>query len=234
MRFFPPVAVARRRSAFSLIETVVTVGLLAVLAAFVIPTVIQKVDDGDPVKVANDLITVRTGLEGWASDVRTQYPNRIRMLTDMPAATDRLIDSVSTASPGTLVGESVRAAWNGPYMAATIGAGVQDSMATGFTAFIHNHLQQYDAIANKGQHSGGTPGARFSLANTRFAAIKVTGLSLGQAQHVNRIVDGPTDFDVAPTDTLNANANINGRFRYDKSDGTRAVTAYFLTVPINR
>jgi prepilin-type N-terminal cleavage/methylation domain-containing protein len=44
----PPFLGKRRGKGFTLIETVVTVGLLAVLAAFVIPSVIRKADSADP------------------------------------------------------------------------------------------------------------------------------------------------------------------------------------------
>src|SRR5437763_17185784 len=76
----------RRRGGFTLIETIVTIGLIAVIAAFVIPTVIQKAGSGDPVKVQNDLNTVRTAIETFATDIKNGYPHQISSLTAKPTA----------------------------------------------------------------------------------------------------------------------------------------------------
>ena len=62
------------RMGFTLIETVVTVGLIAVMAAFVIPSVMRKADSADPVKVANDLLTISSGVQTFASDVKGALP----------------------------------------------------------------------------------------------------------------------------------------------------------------
>ena len=68
----------RRPAGFTLVETIVTVGLLAVLAAFVVPSVIRKADAADPVKVANDLNAISTALQTFTSgkgDVLLAYEN---------------------------------------------------------------------------------------------------------------------------------------------------------------
>src|SRR3954465_14642410 len=96
-----------RRGGFTLVETIVTVGLLAVLAAFVIPTVIQKAGAGDPVKVASDVTAIRTGLETFASAVKNGYPNQLHVLTDLPTTQNHFIDSTTAFTPGQI------AAWNG-------------------------------------------------------------------------------------------------------------------------
>jgi prepilin-type N-terminal cleavage/methylation domain-containing protein len=224
----------RRRRGFTLVETVVTVGLIAVLAAFVIPTVIQKASAGDPVKVANDLNSIRTGLESFATDTKTGFPNRVFMLTVKPTTADHLVDSASAGNQGTTLTQAQVNIWNGPYVATTIGAGVADSLPTGFTGFVKNHLQRYDVVSNKGEHSGGTVGATFVATNTLFVAIRVVGLTLSQAQAVNRLIDGSNDPDVAAGDPTNPRANITGRFRYDTSNGSSPVVAYYLSVPVTQ
>src|SRR3954468_24859160 len=137
-----PSAALLRRNGFTLVETIVTVGLLAVLAAFVVPTVIQKAGAGDPVKVASDVTAIRTGLETFLSDVKGGYPNQLRMLTDLPTIQNHYIDSTTAFTPAQV------AAWNGPYIAATISTVVTDSLATGYTAFIKNFIARYDAVNN--------------------------------------------------------------------------------------
>src|SRR5579884_1392920 len=129
-----------RRPGFTLIETIVTVGLIAVMAAFVIPSVIQKSQSADPVKVQNDLTAIRTGMDEFSTDTKSGFPNQIRMLTNPPTTTNHLVDSVTLLSPGQI------AIWNGPYLNATIGTQANDSLRSGFNAFIHNHIQRWDAI----------------------------------------------------------------------------------------
>src|SRR5215208_3539041 len=70
------------RRGFTLIETVVTVGLIAVLAAFVVPSVLRKADAADPVKVANDLNSISTAVQSFASDVKGALPGDLEDLTE--------------------------------------------------------------------------------------------------------------------------------------------------------
>jgi prepilin-type N-terminal cleavage/methylation domain-containing protein len=219
----------QRRGGFTLIETIVTVGLLAVLAAFVIPTVIQKAGAGDPVKVASDVTAIRTGLETFVSDVKGGYPNQIRLLTDLPTAQNHFIDSTTAFTPGQI------AAWNGPYLAAAISPLATDSLATGYTAYIKNFITRYDAENNAAAlyvTAGAVTGGVFDPTKTLFAALTVVGLTTAQAQIVNKLIDGGDDADVAAG--TYAGANVTGRFRYDKPNANGAVVAYFLAAPISK
>src|SRR5437763_17077713 len=74
-------ATGNNRRGFTLIETVVTVGLLAVLASFVVPSVIRKADAADPVKVANDLNAISTAIQTFSSDLKGTLPGDIQDLT---------------------------------------------------------------------------------------------------------------------------------------------------------
>src|ERR1044071_10273254 len=121
---------ARTRAGFTLVETIVTLGLLAVLAAFVVPTVVQKAGAGDPVKVVSDLSAIRTGLETFQTDVGG-VPNQLRILLVQPTVANHFIDSVTAMKQGNVV------AWNGPYLNAEIGALPQDSISTGFRSYIY-------------------------------------------------------------------------------------------------
>lgn len=213
-----------RRSGFTLIETVVTVGLLAVLAAFVVPSVIQKAGAGDPVKVQNDLTVIGTAIETFANDTKGKLPNQIYILTSRPATHFHLIDSTTTI---TAADSEV---WNGPYIALTTDTIPTDSVATGFTAYIKNLIQRYDVATNKGEFTGGT-GASFSTADQLFAAVQVDGLTTAQAAAINAAFDGANDPNVASGPTLGA--NTTGRFRFD-APVNGIVTAYFMAVPITQ
>ena len=211
----------RRRSGFTLIETVVTVGLIAVLAAFVVPTVIQKAGAGDPVKVQNDLNTVGTAIESFVSDTKAGIPHLISSLTSRPTTSDSLID-------GTLLNVNQVAIWNGPYMAATITTNPKDSLATGYTAFMVNLLDRYDTDHNTPEHdSTGAVNAAFSKNAQLFVSVQVHGLTYSQATLLNYNFDGSSDLNKADS------SNTTGRFRWTKpSNGT--VTAYYMAVPITK
>ena len=214
----------RRRDGFTLIETIVTVGLIAVLAAFVIPTVIQKASAADPVKVQNDLTAIRQGMETFATDTKAGFPNQIRMLTSKPAVTNHLIDSTTLMSAGQV------GIWNGPYLAMTIGSNPLDSVATGYAGRILNHIQRYDLVHNAGEFYGGAGPTAFSANSTLFAAYRINGLTAIQAAIINAMIDGVDDASVQPP-AANAGANVTGRFRFD-APVNGFVTAYFLASPI--
>ena len=213
---------ARRRAGFTLVETIVTVGLIAVIAAFVIPTVIQKAGSGDPVKVQNDLNTVRTAIETFATDVKNGFPHQISTLTSKPTAgTDRFLDS-------TAFNANQVTAWNGPYLGATISSTLTDSLPTGYTAYIMNFLDRYDAVADVPEHNAaGAVNGTFNKNNTLFAAVQVRGLTYAQAITLNKLIDGANDVP-APADSLNA----TGRIRWAASPTPTNVKLYFLASPI--
>src|SRR6476620_7621506 len=87
-------ASSRTKAGFTLVETVVTVGLLAVLAAFVVPSVIRKADAADPVKVANDLNAISTAVQTFSSDFKGIMPGDIQDLTQ-PVLVNTLCNRVS-------------------------------------------------------------------------------------------------------------------------------------------
>jgi prepilin-type N-terminal cleavage/methylation domain-containing protein len=213
---------ARRRRGFTLIETIVTVGLIAVIAAFVIPTVIQKAGSGDPVKVQNDLNTVRTAIETFATDVKNGFPHQISSLTSKPTAgTDRFIDT--TAFTANHV-----AAWNGPYLAATISNAAGDSLATGYTAYIMNFMDRYDAVADVPEHTAaGAVSPTFVATNTLYAAVQIRGLTYSQAIALNKLFDGAND-----VPTVLDSTNAGGRFRWPAHPNPSNVKAYYLASPI--
>lgn len=219
---------ARSRAAFTLVETIVTLGLLAVLAAFVVPTVVQKAGAGDPVKVVSDLSAMRTGIETFQTDVGG-IPNQIRVLLEQPTVANHFVDSVTVMQQGNVI------SWNGPYLNAEIGALPQDSLSTGFRAYIHNNISRYDAPSNAAEFyliPGSGTGGTFNSNNTLFAAVTVTGLTTRQAQLINRLIDGDDDTDVLTGP--NTGANVQGRFRYDVPSLNAIVVAYYLVTPIGK
>jgi len=214
-----------RRSGFTLIETIVTVGLLAVIAAFVIPTVIQKASAGDPVKIQNDVTSIQSSMETFATDSKAGFPRLIASLTARPTTASQLIDQ-SAAGTVNMTTNQV-AAWNGPYLGATMSTTQKDSISTGFLAHIMNHIVRYDATTDAPEFDSNfaaPAGSTFSTANTLFAAVQIHGLTIQQAQRLNTAIDGSSD----PSGATNG----VGRFRYNTVSGV--FTGYYLAVPITQ
>src|SRR5438874_6028035 len=75
-----------RNAGFTLIEVLVTVVVIGVLAAVVIPAVTAQVTAGDSARVLSDLNNVRTGIENFDIAVR-QFPGDIDDLVNSPGTT---------------------------------------------------------------------------------------------------------------------------------------------------
>ena len=218
----------RHNSGFTLVETIVTLGLLAVLAAFVVPTVVQKAAAGDPVKLVSDLAAIRTSLATFQTDIGAM-PNQLRMLIEPPTTANKLIDSATALSAGQV------SSWTGPYINAEIGRLPTDSLATGFKAHIRNAVIRYDATNNAAEFlvaAAPAAGAVFNPSNLLFASVTIVGLSAEQAQTINRLIDGDGDIDVATGP--NAGANLQGRVRYSPPNAVQAVSMYYLAAPLAR
>ena len=216
----------RLRPGFTLVETIVTLGLLAVLAAFVVPTVVQKAGAGDPVKVVTDLSSIQTGMSTFQTDIGG-IAGQIRMLTVQPSVSNHFVDSVTS-----LKASEVQS-WNGPYVNAEIGFLAVDSLATGFRAFIKNVIVRFDATNNAPEYAvapGSGTGGTFDVNNTIFATLTVVGLSSTQARVINRLIDGDDDAEVIAGPLTGA--NTQGRFRYDVPNANAIVVAYYLATPI--
>jgi prepilin-type N-terminal cleavage/methylation domain-containing protein len=68
-----------RRKGFTLPEVLVTVTIVAVLAAVMVPAVINQVSKGDAPSVAQDISGIRTAITTFAADVR-HFPSKLSQL----------------------------------------------------------------------------------------------------------------------------------------------------------
>ena len=216
-----------RPRGFTLVETVVTVGLLAVLAAFVVPSVIRKADAADPVKVANDLNAISTALQTFTSDMKGIMPGDIQDLTQ-PVLVNSVCnqvspcDSVLTHRSAYTASEAVL--WRGPYLAASVERNPNALLRSGYVADISNTLVRFDAVNGVPEwcqlNSGGAVICNgFIATNPLFAAVRVTGLNRAQAIQINAIIDGANEL----------NPGFEGRFRFT-ADGS---LGYFLAAPLS-
>jgi prepilin-type N-terminal cleavage/methylation domain-containing protein len=216
----------QERTGFTLVETVVTVGLLAVLAAFVVPSVIRKADSADPVKVANDLNAVSTALQTFTSDMKGLMPGDIQDLTQ-PVLVNSVCNSVSPCDSiithRSAYSASQAVLWRGPYLTASVERDPNALLRSGYVADFSNTLVRFDAINGVPEwcqlSSGGAVSCNgFIATNPLFVAVRVTGLNRQQALQVNGIIDGPNEL----------NSGAEGRFRFT-ADGS---LAFFLAAPI--
>jgi prepilin-type N-terminal cleavage/methylation domain-containing protein len=220
------VSLPRRRAGFTLIETIVTVALLAVIAAFVIPTVIQKAGAGDPVKVQNDITAIQRGLETFATDSKAGFPRLVASLTARPTAGASQLIDLTGAGTVPMTAAQVTA-WNGPYIGATMSTTQKDSIGTGYLASVMNHIVRYDATTDAPEFDSNfapPTGTTFNNTNALFAALQIHGLTLAQAQHLNTLIDGTSD--------VSGTTNGVGRFRYNTVSSV--FTAYYLAVPLTQ
>jgi prepilin-type N-terminal cleavage/methylation domain-containing protein len=223
---------SRGRAGFTLIETIVTVGLIAVLAAFVVPSVLKKADAADPVKVANDLNSISTAIQSFASDVKGALPGDLEDLTEpllTNAACNATLPCDSTVTHADIYTDQQIKLWKGPYLAASIVPTPTAAIRSGYVAEIHNTLLRFDAFSGVPEFcpSVGTalvPCSGFVPTNPLFVAVRIDSLNLAQALFVNGIIDGPNE--VQP--------GLQGRFRFPTpSTPTKLATpAYFLASPV--
>lgn len=218
---------SQERPGFTLVETVVTVGLLAVLAAFVVPSVIRKADAADPVKVANDLSAISTALQTFTTDMKGLMPGDIQDLTQ-PVIVNALCNAVSPCdsliSHRSAYSATQAVQWKGPYLSVSVQRDPGAFVRSGYVADISNSLTRFDAVNGVPEwcqlNGGGAVICNgFIGTNPLFVATRVIGLNREQALQVNSIIDGAGEL----------NPGFEGRFRFT-SDGS---LAYFLAAPIS-
>ena len=216
----------KSRAGFTLVETVVTVGLMAVLAAFVVPSVLRRADSADPVKVASDLNAISTAVLNFSQDLKGALPGDLEDLTTPllvnSSCTDVApCDSTITHREIYTAKEALR--WAGPYMNASISANPESSLRSGFIVEIVNRLLRFDAFNGVPEFCS-LPGQAWTTctgfvgSNPLFVSARLNGLNARQALLVNDILDGPNE----------EQPGLEGRFRYH----TPGSPAYFLVAPV--
>jgi prepilin-type N-terminal cleavage/methylation domain-containing protein len=122
-----------RRSGFTLPEILVTVTVIAVLAAAVVPAVTQYVTKGDAPASQQDIQQLQNAVTAFTADVR-HYPGDLAQLTNQIVASSGPLSQDGAAVPATYTNVDV-SKWKGPYTSAAItsAAGLFTSAGLGFT-----------------------------------------------------------------------------------------------------
>lgn len=210
---------------FTLIEAVTTVGIMAVMAAVVIPQVVRQFDSAEPTRVQTDLKSIQTAIEAFHVNLRSQFPGDLDDLTNpltagaIPGAVDSAISALGAAA----YTPAEATLWAGPYVDFSLienAAGA--TRPTGFGGLVMDNFVCYNATTNTAGHTTAAtnpacpaPGPTDRL----FLAVRISGFSTTAFTTINSRFDGTTE--VLP--------DAEGRIR---SLGAPAIL-YFLALPLN-
>jgi prepilin-type N-terminal cleavage/methylation domain-containing protein len=191
------------RLGFTLAEVLVTVTIIAVLAAVVVPSIGGTLFKGDVGRVSSDMTNLRGGMEQFLADVRN-YPGKPGNLTTKILAATQATDYNRADSSAYSALEVTR--WKGPYMNAAVAT-------TGFGGTIGSQFLRVDCANGA---SSSTPWVinPAASASSCVAAVVLTVTPTNAAK-----IDAAMDDGVSNTGTI----------RY-KSTGTD--TLLYLAVPI--
>lgn len=129
------------RGGFTLPEVLVTIAIVATLAAVLLPALNSQLTKGEASRASNDLLAVQTAINTFVSDVR-RYPDSLSHLTTAITITRKDIN-------GNLYPPKLVAKWKGPYLAEEL---VNNKMLTGFGGeiqadFIKSPSNEFNGIA---------------------------------------------------------------------------------------
>jgi prepilin-type N-terminal cleavage/methylation domain-containing protein len=127
------------RAGFTLAEVLVTVAIVAILAAVVVPAVTNQISKGDEANIASTMGSVRTGITAFVTDTR-KFPGRLSDLFNAILSTDKDITVADYGTPA--VGR-----WKGPYMSGAMAP--TDSMPVGL-GFLRNTVKDSSFITTSG------------------------------------------------------------------------------------
>ncbi|HXG70160.1 MAG TPA: prepilin-type N-terminal cleavage/methylation domain-containing protein [Gemmatimonadaceae bacterium] len=136
------------KAGFTLIEVLVTVVIIGVLAAVIIPAITNQIGAADPARVAEDLANVRTGIETFSLNVRPRFPGDLDDLANPITVADQDIKGAVYSTPGNTN------AWNGPYISATVPvtavATTEIASNSGYNSTILSDLASCSSTAGAG------------------------------------------------------------------------------------
>ena len=124
-----------KRSGFTLPEVLVTVAIVSVLAAIVVPTVTSQIGKGDETRFQTSITNVRTGITAFVSDTR-KFPRRLSHLFNPITGQNDL--------SGAAYGAAVESRWKGPYTSGALNLG--DSLSLSL-AFMQDSLIDSNLVA---------------------------------------------------------------------------------------
>jgi general secretion pathway protein G len=130
-----------RRRGFTLSEVLVTITIVAVLAAVVVPAVLNQVGKGDTAGLTGDVQALRTAISNFTTDTR-QYPRTIHDLTTQIATSNTDVFGVAYT-------QAAVSAWKGPYFPTSQAVGGATPYTTSaFSLTINDTLETPSLAGN--------------------------------------------------------------------------------------
>lgn len=123
---------ARIRRGFTLAEVLVTLAIIAIMAAVLLPALNQQLSKGDTGRLASDLTNIQTAAQAFLSDVH-RYPSTLSQLTTSVTGTD--INSIAIPA-------ALQLKWKGPYISRDVVAntGAGGTIASSFAIITSNSI----------------------------------------------------------------------------------------------
>ncbi|MDQ6718269.1 MAG: type II secretion system protein GspG [Gemmatimonadota bacterium] len=114
----------------------VTLAIIAVMAAVLLPALNQQIAKGDTGRLSSDLTNIQTAAQAFVSDVH-RYPTTVAQLTtSVSSGTGSLPVALNADGSTSTIPSALQAKWKGPYLArdvlSTTGGG--GTISTTFTA----------------------------------------------------------------------------------------------------
>lgn len=162
----------RNRRGLTLPEVLVTLAIVAVIAAVLVPALTSQISKGDAGRVSEDLKAMQTGINTFSADVR-RYPSSVKQLANVINTT-----SDTDLVAGTSYTSDHVAAWRGPYFVRDVPT-TADSLRTGFrgnirTLFLKRQLNSVDHVTV--HLKGFTEGEITSIDKLLDDGVSATGL----------------------------------------------------------
>lgn len=201
----------RTKKGFTLAEVLVSITLVAVLGAVVVPTVASQIKKGDPTRMGNDFLAIRGGVEQFLSDVR-RYPRSIAQLTTAITSADGPLPGTATSNYGGA--ELTR--WRGPYLS-------KDGTAALKTGFGLTMSTMFDTVSL-------APSGVKSAAGTRYMVLAIPMAASGTAGNDSLAI---RDLDQEFDDGVLSSGVIRYRICAATSCGGSPDTVKFLVMPIS-
>ena len=215
--------VAQKRG-FSLVETIVSVGIVAAMAAVVVPQVVKQFDASDTTSLQQDLKNIQTAIETFTVNHRGVFPGDLDDLAN-PLST-AIANDTSLTGTGTVVAYTSATLWEGPYLDFSFVNG--NTKTSGYGGLIQDNFVCYNATGNTHGLSpaGGQACPTPTTGDQLFLAIRVTGLGTDTDARFIAINDM---FDNGATEA--GNRATQGRVRWINV-GTTTPTVFFLATPL--
>jgi prepilin-type N-terminal cleavage/methylation domain-containing protein len=197
-----------RRRGFTLPEVLVTITIVAVLAAVVVPAVLNQVSKGDTASVAGDVDALRTAISNFTTDTR-HYPKSIHDLVSRPLFSENDLFGVQ-------YGQTAVNAWKGPYFPIN-----QDTTAASLTTNGYVMSAFNLAIASAFDR----PDTNGNFITLRFSG---SGATAANVAVLDRLFDGGTGTVPTGANTTSCGSpsagSIAGAIRWSEDPGTVPAT----------